>query len=62
LAKVIAKNEMSRFFMVQCVYGGTENARLENTAPNYRTGKREKRHVWKAKLRTPHVVVILVWC
>ena len=43
---------------------GLENARLENTAPNCRTGKREKRHVWKAKLRTPHVilVVILVWC
>ena len=29
---------------------------------NCRTGKREKRHVLKAKLRTPHVVVILVWC
>jgi len=40
--------------------GGTENARLENVAPNCRSGKREKRHVWKAKLRTPHVVVILV--
>jgi len=42
---------------------GLENARLElNAAPNCRTGKCEKRHVWKAKLRTPHVVVILVWC
>ena len=29
---------------------------------NCRTGKRDKRHVLKAKLRTPHVVVILVWC
>ena len=26
---------------------GSENARLENAAPNCRTGKRGKRHVWK---------------
>ena len=33
---------------------GLENAELENVAPNCRTGKRGKRHVWKAKLLTPH--------
>jgi len=41
--------------------GGTENARLENgglenAAPNCRTGKRKKRHAWKAKRCTSHVV------
>ena len=39
---------------------GLENAELENVAPNCRTEKRGKRHVWKAKLLTPHAVVILV--
>jgi len=28
---------------------GSENGRLKNAAPNCRTGKRWKRHVWKAK-------------
>ena len=36
---------------------GLENARLENAAPNCRTGKCGNRHVWKAKLRTSHRVV-----
>jgi len=30
--------------------GEAENARLENAAPNCRTGKRGKRRVWKAKM------------
>jgi len=38
----------------------TENARLENAASNYRTGNSEKRHVWKAKLCTSHIVLTLV--
>ena len=38
---------------------GTENARLENAAPNYRTGKRVKRHVWKVKLCTSHAGIAL---
>ena len=33
-----------------------ENAELENAAPNCRTGNRGKRHVWKAKRYTSHVV------
>jgi len=33
----------------------TENARLENMAPNYRTGKCGKRHVWKAKCHINHM-------
>ena len=40
----------------QSKYGGTENARLENAAPNCRTGRRVKRHAWKAKRCTSHVV------
>jgi len=34
----------------------SENARLENAASHCRTGKRGKRHVWKAKWCTTHVV------
>jgi len=47
------KRETGKHGMVKTA--GLENARLENAAPNCRTGKREKRHVWKAKLRTPYV-------
>jgi len=53
------------------VGGGTENARLgtrdgkkyrviKNVEPNCRTGKGGKRHVWKAKWCTPHVVSSLL--
>ena len=34
---------------------GVENAEVENAAPNCRTGKRGKRHVWKAKRRIFHM-------
>ena len=40
--------------------GGAENARLENAAPNCRTGKRGKRHVWKAKWCTSHVIFLFI--
>ena len=35
---------------------GLENMGLKNVAPNCRTGKCGKRHVWKAKRRTSRVV------
>jgi len=38
----------------------SENAGLENAAPNCRTGKRQKRHVWKAKWCTSHIVFSLL--